>query len=111
MVVRGLVVTLSIVLCSHGVAYALDGEQQRAQALLKEFCARCHAVGKTGQSPHAYAPPFRYLGDNKLYDEEFGKRLQEGLSSIHPDMPTFRFTQRDAGAVIEYLRAIQAKTR
>lgn len=100
-----------IILCCDGIAHALDGEQRRAQALLKEFCGRCHAVSRVGQSPHAYAPPFRSLGENKLYDEKFSQRLQDGLSTIHPDMPTFRFDRRDAEAVINYLKAIQTKTR
>jgi len=97
------------VLLSCGGAHALDKEQQQAQALLKEFCGRCHAIGKVGQSPHPLAPAFRNLGENKLYDEDFGQRLQNGLTTIHPDMPTFRFSRRDAGAVIEYLRSIQSR--
>jgi mono/diheme cytochrome c family protein len=108
---RRIFVALSIALSWGGGAHALDKEQQQARALLKEFCARCHAIGRTGQSPHPYAPPFRELGENKLYDEGFSQRLQDGLSTIHPDMPTFRFSQRDAGAVIEYLRAIQSRSR
>ena len=108
---RRFFVALSISLCWNGPGHALDQEQQQARALLKEFCGRCHAVGRTGQSPHPYAPPFRDLGENKLYDENFSQRLQNGLSSIHPDMPTFHFSQRDAGAVLEYLRAIQSKSR
>ena len=108
---RRLFVALSIMSCCDGAAHALDTKERQAQALLKEFCGRCHAVGKTGQSPHPYAPPFRDLGENKLYDESFNQRLQDGLSTIHPDMPTFRFSQRDAGAVIEYLRAIQSRPR
>jgi mono/diheme cytochrome c family protein len=106
-----LFVALSMILCWDGAGYALDADEQKAQALLKEFCGRCHAIGNTGQSPHPYAPPFRDLGENMLYDEGFSQRLQNGLSSIHPDMPTFRFSQRDAGAVIEYLRAIQSRPR
>ena len=108
---RRIFVALSIALFCGGGARALDREQQQARALLKEFCSRCHAIGRTGQSPHPYAPPFRELGENKLYDEGFSQRLQDGLSTIHPDMPTFRFSQRDAGAVIEYLRAIQSRSR
>jgi cytochrome c len=103
--------TLSIALWWSGAAHALDRDQQHARTLLKEFCARCHAIGRTGHSPHPYAPPFRDLGENKLYDADFSQRLQNGLSSIHPDMPTFRFSERDAGAVIEYLRAIQSRPR
>lgn len=108
---RRILVALSITLSCSGVGHALDKEQQQARGLLKEFCGRCHAIGKTGQSPHPYAPPFRDLGENKLYDEDFSQRLQNGLSSIHPDMPTFRFSQHDAGAVIDYLRAIQSRPR
>ncbi len=111
MSLRLLFIALSIAFCFEGAGHALDTEQHQARALLTKFCSRCHAIGKTGKSPHAYAPPFRTLGENKLYDEGFSQRLQDGLSTIHPDMPTFRFSQRDAGAVIEYLRAIQSKPR
>jgi mono/diheme cytochrome c family protein len=108
---KRILVALSIALWWCGPAHALDKEKQQARALLKEFCSRCHAVDKTGRSPHPYAPPFRDLGENKLYDADFSQRLQNGLSSIHPDMPTFRFSERDAGAVIDYLRAIQSRSR
>jgi hypothetical protein len=37
--------------------------------------------------------------------------LQDGLSTMHPDMPTFHFSQRDAEAAIDYLRAIQDRRR
>jgi mono/diheme cytochrome c family protein len=110
-VMRRLFAALAMTLCCDRAGHALDAEEQQARALLKEFCGRCHAIGKTGQSPHPYAPPFRDLGENMLYDESFSQRLQNGLSTIHPDMPTFHFSQRDAGAVIEYLRAIQSKPR
>ena len=108
---RTILAALAIGLSWCGAAAALDKEQQHARALLKEFCSRCHAIGKTGQSPHRYAPPFRDLGENKLYDEGFSQRLQNGLSTMHPEMPTFRFSESDAGAVIDYLRAIQSGSR
>lgn len=89
-------------------AQALDAEQQRGEALLQKMCARCHAVGSGGASPNTQAPPFRTLGENKLYDPDFVQRLQEGYSSIHRFMPTFRFEREDAEAVVNYLEAIQA---
>jgi mono/diheme cytochrome c family protein len=89
--------------------HALDREQQRGKELLDMLCARCHAVGKTGGSPHVDAPPFRTLSEAKLYDEDFGQRLQSGLSTIHPDMPTFQFNRSDAEAVVNYLKAIQGR--
>ncbi|APO52748.1 c-type cytochrome [Bradyrhizobium diazoefficiens] len=86
---------------------ATDFEQRHAEALLQRMCSRCHAVGKTGTSPNKVAPPFRRLGENKLYDPDFMQRLQDGYSSIHRFMPTFRFGRDDAEAVVNYLRAIQ----
>ena len=44
-----------------------------------------------GRSPHPDTSPFRRLGERKLCDEDFGKSLRHGLSTIHPGMPTFHF--------------------
>jgi len=104
-------VVLWMMFIFNGFVHASERELRHAKRLLEEACAGCHAVGRSGSSPHAYAPPFRFLGENKLYDEDFGRRLQEGLSSIHPDMPTFHFSRRDAAEVIDYLRTIQDRTR
>ena len=79
-------------------AYALDRELHRGKALLETMCGRCHAVGETGKSADIAAPPFRTFGDDKLYDNDFGQRLQDGLTTIHPDMPTFQFSRPDAEA-------------
>ena len=86
--------------------HALDAEQRRARAMLENLCARCHAVGKTGQSPNPLAPPFRTFGE-KLYDTDMVQRLQDGLTTIHPEMPTFRFSRDEAAAAVNYLRSIQ----
>jgi len=89
--------------------HALDREQQRGKALLETLCGRCHAVGESGRSPHIDAPPFRTFGDDKLYDSDLEARLQDGLSSIHRDMPTFQFGRRDAEAAVNYLKFIQGR--
>jgi cytochrome c len=91
-------------------AYALDHELRRGRDLLETLCARCHAVGATGQSTHPEAPPFRTFGE-KLYDEDLGQRLQDGLTTIHPDMPAFLFKRRDAQAAVNYLKSIQQKKK
>ncbi len=79
---------------------------RHGHALVKEFCARCHAIGRSGKSPHAGAPPFRRVG--RSYDlDRFATRLEHGISAGHPDMPEFVFTHADARAVQAYLRSIQ----
>lgn len=97
-----------LMMCTWSKAsYALDSEQKRGKTLLEDLCGRCHAVGEKGRSPHVDAPPFRTFGDSKLYDTDFGQRLQDGLTTIHPDMPTFRFSRTDAEAAVNYLKVIQ----
>ena len=78
----------------------------RGHALVKEFCARCHSIGRTGRSPHVGAPPLRTIG--RSYDlDSFAERLRHGISSGHPDMPEVIFERADARAVQAYLRSIQ----
>lgn len=106
---RGMSAALAaVVLLAAGWAQALDAEQRRVKDMLDEMCGRCHAVGTTGQSPNPLAPAFRSFGE-KLYDTDMVQRLQDGLTTIHPEMPTFRFNAHDAAAAVNYLRAIQRR--
>jgi len=98
--------TLLLLGAGSGPGHALDPEHQRAKTMLGELCGRCHAVGETGKSPEPLAPPFRTFGE-KLYDTDFAQRLQDGLTTIHKDMPTFRFSRDDAAAAVNYLKSIQ----
>jgi mono/diheme cytochrome c family protein len=101
-----------LIICAwSNASYALDREQHRGKALLETLCGRCHAVSRTGKSPNIDAPPFRTFGDDKLYDNDFGQRLQDGLTTIHPDMPTFRFSRRDAEAAVNYLKSIEGRKK
>jgi cytochrome c len=80
--------------------------EHRGQDLLTANCARCHAVGRTGQSTHPEAPAFRTLGSRYPIDA-LAEALAEGLSSGHPDMPEFRFEIADVNAILAYLNSIQ----
>ena len=76
------------------------------RVLAEKMCGQCHALGASGASPHIGAPPFRALSDRVDLDT-FASRLRDGLTSGHPDMPTFRFSREDARALNAYLRSIQ----
>ena len=95
-----------LVLGAASDAAQADPEQQRAKAMLENLCGRCHAVGRVGKSPNPLAPPFRNFGE-KLYDTDMVQRLQDGLTTVHKDMPTFRFNRHEATAAVNYLRSIQ----
>jgi mono/diheme cytochrome c family protein len=94
-----------VVVLFAGSAQAQD-PVARGQALVAQFCGRCHAIGVKGKSRHADAPAFRTFGRSIDLDE-FPRTLERGISGGHPDMPEFKFSHDDALAVRAYLRVIQ----
>lgn len=81
---------------------------RRGESLLTTNCARCHAVGRAGGSPHPAAPPFRILS-RKYPIDGLAEALAEGLSVGHPDMPEFTFEPDDIGAILAFLKSIQER--
>jgi len=74
----------------------------KGEAIVRESCSRCHAIGKEGDSPQPPAPPFRTLSSKYPVED-----LPEGIVSGHPDMPIFVFSPQDVEAIIDYLESIQ----
>ena len=79
---------------------------RHGRQLVGKFCSSCHAVARFGRGPNRNAPPFRSLG-RKFDLDAFPGILERGISSTHPDMPVFKFSQDDAHDVVVYLRSIQ----
>jgi cytochrome c len=80
--------------------------QERGEVLARGLCSRCHAISRSGESPHAAAPRFRTL-DNQTDLSKLAERLRGGLLTGHEDMPTFRFDRDDADSVVAYIRSVQ----
>ena len=99
---------LVIGLTSPGLAEKVNTPPRRGEALLIANCARCHAVGRSGVSPHPQAPAFRTLS-RKFKVEGLAEALAEGISTGHPDMPEFVFEADEVGAIIDYLKSIQQR--
>jgi cytochrome c len=87
-------------------AAGANNDTARGEALLREHCGRCHAVGRTGNSAQKEAPAFRTLSQHYQV-EALEESLAEGLMSGHPEMPEFSFSRHDVGAIIAYLKSIQ----
>jgi len=101
--VAAILIAAPLALIVFGSAQA---QERRGRALLREYCASCHAIGKAGRSPMRGAPPLRMLG--RSFDlDEFPRLLRRGVSSTHSAMPEFKFSDDDAQAVTLYLRSIQ----
>jgi mono/diheme cytochrome c family protein len=109
MIVR-LAILLLLLATSSGLAEGVSPSplEGPGRALAQRMCSQCHAIDRSGVSPHAGAPAFRAL-DRRVDLDSFMERLREGLMVGHPDMPTFRFTREDARAFLLYLRSIQAQ--
>lgn len=94
-------------LAAGGLVLAQDYDPVAdGQALVTMYCADCHAVGATGDSPLPPAPRFREL--YWRYDVEFlSEALVEGIVTAHPDMPQFEFDPRQAAAIVAYLKSLE----
>jgi mono/diheme cytochrome c family protein len=105
---RRLLAATLLLSCWAGASPAQQPDKvlEQGKLLAMTFCAECHAVSATDDSPHPQAPAFRVL-DRRVDLDTFFQRLREGVTSGHPDMPTFRFARDDARAFIAYLRSIQ----
>ena len=97
------------VMCFSGAAWAQMSEQAQAgREIAEHFCARCHAIGAEGASPHESAPPFRWIvakGNVQSLEEALG----EGIVVGHPDMPQFQFSPGNVGALVAYLKSLSGK--
>ncbi len=76
------------------------------QKLVEINCGPCHATGRSGESPHSQAPVFRQLG-RRYPLEQLEESLAEGLTTGHPDMPTFVAEPHQIADIIAYLKSIQ----
>jgi cytochrome c len=97
---------LCLLVTASGLAAERD-QTTRGKALVTANCARCHAIGTEGTSPHVEAPAFRTLA-SKYPIDSLQEALAEGIVSGHPDMPIFVFSPQDVDAIILYLQSIQS---
>lgn len=102
------IATLILMILAPAADAAEKGLADKGEVLVRDNCARCHAIGKMGDSPHPPAPPFRTLSSRYPVDS-LSESLAEGIVSGHPDMPIFVFSPSDVEAIIQYLQSIQAK--
>lgn len=72
---------------------------------MEERCARCHAVGREGESRLPIAPPLRTLA-SKYPLEALEESLAEGIVTGHPDMPEFQLAPEQIADLIAWLDEI-----
>ncbi|MCB4825228.1 c-type cytochrome [Roseicella aerolata] len=95
-----------VLVCSGSASLARDGRPEAGRTLAQANCARCHAIGRTGASPFASAPPFRTL--HRRYPvEQLAEALAEGIETGHPAMPEFQLSQAQITDLLAYLKTLE----
>jgi cytochrome c len=83
-----------------------QGNPRVGQRLAEVNCSRCHAIGRTGDSPLPIAPPFRTL-HTRYPVENLAEALAEGIMTGHPSMPEFRLEPDQIENLIAYLKTLE----
>lgn len=95
-------------LCLAALAARAEGDIATGRAFAEENCARCHAVGETGDSPRPDAPHFRDF--QKMWPlESLEEALGEGIAVGHPDMPQFELEPGQIDDLLAYLASLPAE--
>jgi cytochrome c len=104
----GLAVTACIGLAGLAVpAVAQVSVIERGADIAARQCARCHAVGRSGDSPMSLAPPLRELSRRYPVDN-LAEAFAEGIVTGHPAMPRFTFEPREIDALLAFIDSLGA---
>lgn len=104
----------AVALAAGGWALAAAPASQalltRGEAIARNNCGACHAIGRNGASPNPKSPPFRTLS-RKYPLANLEEALGEGIVVGHEglDMPQFRFDTGEVEALLAYLASIQKR--
>ena len=75
---------------------------ERGRVIAEQKCARCHAIGRNDERPHAIVTPFHDL--HTRYPIEMLIDAQKtGIISGHDEMPMFELSREDMRALLAYI--------
>ena len=80
--------------------------EQRGKVYARTHCGRCHAIGRTGQSPFNAAPPFRTL-HLRYPIETLSEALAEGITTGHPAMPEAELRPDQIHDLLSFLKSLE----
>ncbi len=76
--------------------------------LAVQNCQSCHSIGRTGTSPNAKAPQFRFLARRYPIDS-LSEAFVEGAFVGHSVMPEFNFRPEQVDGLVSYIESIQVR--
>jgi mono/diheme cytochrome c family protein len=81
----------------------------QGQTIAQTHCKRCHAIGRTGESPNVQAPLFRRLAARYPLDH-LAEAFAEGIVVSHTKMPRFEFEPLQIEALLAYLDSLSKRS-
>jgi mono/diheme cytochrome c family protein len=100
----GLVFAMVLILAMHSARAAEDVERiEKGDRIAAGFCARCHGIGRSLDSPLDAAPPFRILADDPALTEQAIRQL---LRTSHEAMPDYILSTEERDALAAYIRSL-----
>jgi mono/diheme cytochrome c family protein len=81
------------------------GSADRGAILVRQKCAGCHAVERSGDSPMSSAPPFHSMGVSYPV-RDLQEAFAEGLVTTHPAMPAFELQPTEITDLIAWLESV-----
>ena len=101
------VIAGAVVVAAVARAEDPDPAVARGRAFAAQNCGSCHAIGPSGESPLAKAPPFRTLHE-RYPVENLTEALAEGIRTGHPEMPQFdELDTEQIDDLIAYLKSLE----
>ncbi|KAB2917039.1 MAG: c-type cytochrome [Hyphomicrobiaceae bacterium] len=91
-------------------AGADDGILKRGRDIAAARCARCHAIAKDDERPHAIVIPFREMHTRFPIDMLVEAR-DSGIISGHDEMPMFELSATDMHALLAYIDSLAPHKR
>ncbi len=102
---------LSLTLVCAPIGHAQDRSAVDAgRTLADRLCASCHAIGKTGPSKLAKAPPFRVIA-NRYSVWTLQEALAEGIVTGHAQMPEFVLNPDEINDLLSFMDTFTAKSK
>lgn len=82
----------------------------RGRHIAESHCARCHAIGRAGQSRNPKSPPFRFLS-RRYPISSLEEALAEGIMVGHQglEMPHFQLDPPRIDELLAYIESVQVK--
>lgn len=87
-----------------GEGFAAD--QKTGEIFARDNCSRCDSITKTGHSPYAKAPTFRFIA-HQYKPEYLQEALAEGIVTGHNIMPEFVLSTRQIDDLIAYIQTLK----